>query len=267
MIALDFDPLLRLGGFDIRWQTLGVAVALLAGVGLAARGRGRAALPLDDMAFILLAAVPGAVLGGRLVHGIVFWEFYSAAPARLLDPAAGSLSLLGAVLGGALTAAAMARLLRAPVRRWADSAAVPLLVALGLGKLAQLLGGSGQGLPFDGPWAVAFVGPGPWISAIPAMPAHPAQVYEGLSLLIGAGLLGILGRPRLTGRAGWLFVCTLTVFLLGRLIVGFSWRDEPLVGPLNAEQLLALLGLAAVALGLAVSARRARYRVAGRSLP
>jgi phosphatidylglycerol---prolipoprotein diacylglyceryl transferase len=293
VIQLDFDPLLRLGEFGLRWQTVGIALALLLGVAMAARGRvqpagprpprpsrGRPRYPpapritasgevvealplrLDDMGYILLASVPGAVIGGRLVHGLAFWDAYSIAPERLLDPTLGSLSLLGAVLGGVVSGAYMTRLLSAPVRRWADAATVPLLTAMGLGKLAQFLGGSGQGAPFGGPWAVAFVGDGPWVSASPELPAHPAQVYEGIWLLLAALLVmslasSVRGHP---SRAGVLFVAGLTSFLLGRVVIGFTWRDEPLLGPLNAEQslaLAALLMLLATVLGtLAAGARR-----------
>jgi phosphatidylglycerol---prolipoprotein diacylglyceryl transferase len=167
VIELSFEPALRIGDLLIRWQTIGVTVALLAGLGCAAwiDGRlsrdapARASLRLDDLIYIVLGIVPGAVVGGRLVHGMVFWEAYSGDPLRLLDVSVGSLSLTGAVLGGTVTGVYIARLIRAPVRLWADSAVAPLLLAMGLGKLAQLLGGSGQGGPFDGQWAVAFVGP------------------------------------------------------------------------------------------------------------
>jgi len=293
-IEVNFDPLLRVGELGIRWQTVGVAIALIVGVALAARGRAQPRMPqgadagppsrypdapkvdrpggeliearplrLDDMAFILLAAVPGAVVGGRLAHGLAFWEAYAANPDRLLDPAFGSLSLLGSVLGGALSGAFMARLLGTPVRRWADAAAVPLLVTLGLGKLAQFLGGSGQGRASASPWAVAFTGEGPWVSPNPSLPAHAAQIYEGLWLLLGTLFVLSLTAPvraRAAGRGG-LFLAALGVFLLGRLMVGFSWRDQSLLGPLNAEQLLALAALAALLLGAAaVAAARARYR-------
>jgi len=98
------------------------------------------------------------VVGGRLVHVLDYAGAYAANPVSIIDPRFGSLSLLGAVLGGALSALYVCRLLNTPAAAWADRAAIPLLVAVGVGKLAQLLGGSGQGLPFDGPWAVAFVG-------------------------------------------------------------------------------------------------------------
>lgn len=310
LVALDFDPLLRLGEITVRWQTIGTTVGLLVALAVAAmmvpdieaarpfRRRRRVAghavgqsggrpdrgpqfpdapvmnrdgtlvsgrpLRIDDMLFIVAAIVPGAVLGGRLVHAAVYPDAYAANPGWLFDPGVGSLSLLGAVLGGLLSAVYVARLIGAPVRRWADAAAVPMLLALGIGKLAQLFGGSGQGVPFDGAWAVAFVGAGPWVSGHPAIAAHPAQVYEGLWLLLGIPLVLLFGgaarRYRLRAdplepRAGRIdegrrFVLALGWFLAGRVLVGFFWRDESIVGPLNTEQVLALAALVGTVLWL-----------------
>ena len=63
----------------------------------------------------------------------------------MLDLGRGSASLVGAVIGGALSAAYICRLLGGKVGIWADAASVPMLLVIGLGKLALLLGGGGQG--------------------------------------------------------------------------------------------------------------------------
>ena len=57
---------------------------------------------------------------------------------------------------------------------------LPLLFVLAAGKLTMVLGGDGQGVPWDGAWATAYVGPGPWCSLAPEVPSHPSQVYEAL---------------------------------------------------------------------------------------
>lgn len=286
LIELNFDPLFRIAGMTIRWQTIGVTIGLLIAIAMAAlmspdvRNQGpffrrrqpdlRPLFPhapkvehahrvrplrLDDMLLIIAGIVPGAVVVGRAFHGLDFWSYYASQPGKLFDPSVGSLSLLGAVIGGLMTASYVARMIDAPVRRWADAAAVPMLLALGLGKLAQLLGGSGQGLPFDGTWAVAFTGAGPWVSTNPAMASHPAQIYEGLWMLAGIPIVLLVAGRRYeplrvnrfvawadrTAREGALFAGALGWFLLGRLVVGYTWRDEAIVGGLNVEQTLALI--------------------------
>jgi len=261
LIEIGFDPVLRLCELAVRWQTIGVTLALLAALALTALLAARWMLRLGDIVLIVAAVVPGAVIGGRLVHALAYLDAYAAQPIKILDPAVGSLSLLGAVLGGLLSGAYVARLLGAPVKRWADVAAVPLLVAIGLGKFAQFLGGSGQGMPFDGPWAVAFVGSGPWVSANAELPAHPSQIYEALWVLLGIPLVLLLARARRARPAdvGRLFVSALAWFLIGRLLVGLTWRDDATVGALNSEQAIALTVLVCLFL-------RSRVR-AGREVP
>ena len=283
VVTLDFDPTLHAGPFAARWETLGLAAAFFAALLIAAvlaRAAGRRAglsrLRLDDLLFLTLAAVPGAVLGGRLVAALDYPDYYRAHPGALLDPGQGSLSLLGAVLGATLTVAYMCRLLEIPARRWLDVAAVPLLVAIGLGKLAYLLGGGGQGLPYDGRFALAFAGPGPWLSPLPAVPSQPSQVYEAAWALAGVLLLLALAagplqrrlparlrqegawleRRRARGRevnpgalrSGYLYLAALAWWLLGRVVVGFTWRDAAAIAGLRPEQVAALVALAAVVL-------------------
>lgn len=265
VIEVSFDPAIHIGDVMVRWQTIGITMALLIGLGLAsllddelARLLGaREAMRIDDMVYIVLGIVPGAVVGGRLIHGLAFFDAYAADPIKLLDLSVGTLSLTGALLGGTLSGIYVARLIGAPVRRWADVAVVPLLLTLGLGKFAQLLGGSGQGAAWDGPWAVAFVGAGPWTSPAPAVPAHPSQIYEGIWLLLGiVVVLGwvVTGKPwrgrirqrlRAERGSGRFFVAMLVWFLLGRFVVGFTWRDDQVLGPVNVEQTVALTMLAA----------------------
>ncbi|HEY5519095.1 MAG TPA: prolipoprotein diacylglyceryl transferase family protein [Candidatus Limnocylindrales bacterium] len=285
-ITLSFDPLLSLGPLSVRWQTIGVTLGLLLALAVAAlfiprtTAANERQLRLADLVLILVGIVPGAVVGGRLVHVLDFIGAYAANPISIVDPRVGSLSLLGAVVGGTLNAIYVVRLLNGPIARWADLGAVPLLVALGVGKLAQLLGGSGQGAPFDGPWAVAFSGNGPWVTFAPSLSAHPSQVYEGIWLLVGIPVILNLAGPRRVGSgvhpwvawavrsapAGALFAGAVAWFLAGRVIVGFTWRDESVVGPLNMEQLLALMLLAAGAALLWLRSRRRTLSVLGTAL-
>jgi phosphatidylglycerol---prolipoprotein diacylglyceryl transferase len=242
----------------VRWQAIGLALAIA--VALLAYGAViSSSVPdarAEDLAFVVLAAVPGAVVGGRLIHGLVYFDAYGAQPAALLDLSRGSLSLVGAVFGGTLTAAYVCRLVGASIRPWADAAAIPLLLAIGLGKLTMVLGGAGQGEPFDGSWALAFGGGGSWTSAAAATAAHPSQVYESLWALAALPLWAVV-RGRLGKRwrgTGLLLLAALAWWLLGRLLVAFTWRDPPLVLGLGGEQLATLLALLAV-LGIAFGTR------------
>ena len=290
VIILEFEPTLDLGGRLVRWETLALAAVIIVALVLAAWLAGRAdpsgdparerQLRRDDLLYIVVGALPGAVIGGRILHGLAFYDFYLNVddPGALLDPERGSLSLLGAVLGGTLTATYVGWLIGAPLRRWLDIAIVPLLLAIGLGRFANLLGGAGQGAITDVPWAVAFAGGGPWRSLGADLPAHPSQVYEGIWALAGILVVAFfvvpfvwrhmpqrlrersLGDPDSPERqrfnisledlpppgrmsAGFLFGVGLAWWAVGRVAVGFTWRDEPIVSGLNVEQVAALIVL------------------------
>jgi prolipoprotein diacylglyceryltransferase len=249
-LELGFAPAVEVGELLVRWQAVALAVVLLLALAVFVRSLRRSVGDVrpDDLAFVLAAAVPGAVVGGRLVHGIAHWEAYALAPGSLLDLGVGSLSLAGAVLGGLLTAGYVCRVLGHRVGVWADSAAVPLLLLVGGGKLAMLLGGAGQGVVTDGPLSVAFQGAGPWWSADAGLPALPAQVVEGLWALAGIPFVYTVRRVEArdgTSGRGLPLVLALGWWLVGRAVIAAWWRDEPWLGPLGGE------GLAAVALAVA----------------
>jgi prolipoprotein diacylglyceryltransferase len=264
IVELSFDPFVRVGGLVIAWRSIGLSLVIVAALAVFTRRSLRAgAAPLDDIVYIVLGTVPGAVLGGRIAHGLSFPDAYLAQPGSLLDLGRGSMSLLGAVLGGTVSAAYICRLLDRPVGRTLDTAAVSLLLAIGLGKLVELLGGGGQGSAFDGPWAVALTGAGPWRSPAAATPAHPSQVYEGLWTLAGVPLL-VWAFRRDAGHAagtGKRFAAALAWWLVGRFLVGFTWRDDRIVGPLTVDQALILLVLVVLVVAALAAVRGYRSGV------
>jgi prolipoprotein diacylglyceryltransferase len=262
VIAFDFDPLIRLtADLVVRWQTLALA-AVIAACLIAAGWRTRGAeLRADDLLFIVIGAVPGAIVLGRLGYAIDHWDAFGKDPLRLLDPALGGLDLAAGVVGGVLAGTYVVTLLSASVGRWAHLAALPLLVAIGLGKLTMVLGGSGQGLPSDATWATAYLGPGPWGSLAPALPSTPSQALEGIATLGWAVVLAVvvaLGRwPRSDGRllmvaiAGWAFL---------RAAVSTTWRDPAVLGSLGMAGVLSVVvgvGALGVLVLVTVRARRA----------
>ena len=260
-IALDFDPILRLDDITIRWQAVAITGIVLAAILLTTLSARRAGLRPDDLLFILVGITPGAVIGGRLGYCLAHADFYAANPGAIVDPGVGSASLALAVLGGTATGAVVARLLGTAVAPWLRVATLPLLLAIGLGKVAMVLAGTGQGAPADLPWATAFVGPGPWGSLAPDFPSHPSQVYEGVlallvTVLVGAGIVGGAfggtdARPFLLGIGLW---------AVGRFVVGMTWRDAEVLGPVRAEQLITLAVVIVFGVLAGMTARSERGR-------
>lgn len=253
-IAFDFDPLLRLSDdLVLRWQTVALA-AVIAGVlvvtGLMAR---RASLRADDVLYIAVGVVPGAVIGGRIGYALVHLDVFLAVPGRIVDPGTAGLDLAAAVVGGILSGSYVASLLGAESERWAHLAALPLLVALGAGKLTMILGGSGQGLPLDAGWATAYLGLGPWGSLAPDLPSHPSQAYEGFATLLWAVALVVVASAGVLRRRGRLLLVAVAGWAILRAAISLSWRDPAVIGPFGAAGALTIVVAATALLLLATT--------------
>lgn len=269
VIELTFDPIVTVGDMNVRLETLGVAVAIFVGLVLAALVGRRTPvdttrpydalgqepgdsnhLRADDLLYIAVAAVPGAVIGARIGYALLHWDFYQSNAGALLDIGQGGLQLSLGVVGGILTASIVARLLGAPLGRWMHALAIPLLLALALGKGAMILGGTGQGQLTDVAWATAYLGPGPWGSLAPQLPANPSQAYEALAtvaVMVVVILLVTAGVFR--GRNGGAFLLALGLWAIARALVAATWRDPQVIGPLNMDQVISIV-IAFVSLAL-----------------
>ncbi|HSG85754.1 MAG TPA: prolipoprotein diacylglyceryl transferase family protein [Candidatus Limnocylindrales bacterium] len=267
IFVFEFDPLLRLGDLAIRWEAIGIAgsilFALLLAVVLGRRG-GPGSGPrteryrADDLLYIALGAVPGAVVGGRLGYVLHHLDYYGADTGAIMDPAQGGLQLSLAVLGGTLTGGYVAALVGASVRGWMHVAALPLLLAIEGGKAAMAWGGSGQGVASTDLPRTAYLGPGPWGSLGPAIPSVPSQLLEaGAVAVAGIVLVALMAAGGFRRRDGRLYLAAAALWLAGRLLIAATWRDPAAVGPLNVDQVISVALLGAVAVAWFVVGRRA----------
>jgi len=261
VISLSFDPVLRLSDTaSVTYETIALGIVVFIGLALAARIGSQVptivpyvpapGLRVDDLVFIVVGAVPGAIVGGRLGAVLDHIDFYAANPGAIVDPGQGGLTLTLAVPFGILTGGLIARLLGAPVGRWLHAAALPVLFVLAAGKLVSILGGTGQGAPSDLLWATAYVGPGPWGSLAPAISSHPSQAYE--AILVTLAIFGLVAASRLEVVArldGAAIFVALGLWAVARFLVAFSWRDPGVLGPLRADQVLSVVVLAVAVVG------------------
>jgi phosphatidylglycerol:prolipoprotein diacylglycerol transferase len=251
-VVFDFDPFVQLfGDLSVRWGAIALAIVITAALvlaGILARG---GALRGDDVVFITVGIVPGAVIGGRIGYVLVHPGLFEGNLSRVLDPAVGGLDLGLAVVGGFVTGVYVAGLLGASVGRWLHVAAAPVLFAIGAGKLTMVLTGSGQGVPSGASWATAYAGPGPWGSLVPGLPSVPSQALEGAATL---AILAVLALVLIAGgfgrRDGRLFFVAVGLWAIARAAVSTTWRDPTVLGGLGMGGVVALGIAAACAVGV-----------------
>jgi phosphatidylglycerol:prolipoprotein diacylglycerol transferase len=262
VITFAFDPVLKLGDTaSVRIETVALAAVLFVGIAMGARiGRLTPAvgpyvpaptLRPDDLIFIVVGAVPGAIIGGRLGYVLAHLDYYLVNPSLIVDPTKGGFELTVAVPFAVLTGAIIARLVGAPVARWMHAVAFPLLFVLAAGKLVGVLGANGQGMPVDLTWATAYAGPGPWDSLGAELPSHPSQLYEAGLVLVAIVLLALISRWEVVRRRdGAALFAAVGLWAIARFVVAFTWRDPAVAGPLRIEQVLLLVLVGLCVLGV-----------------
>jgi prolipoprotein diacylglyceryltransferase len=265
VVFFQFDPLAHLpGDLTVRWSVIALVAVVVASLGLAGILARAGGVRPDDVAFVAVGIVPGAVICGRLGYFLVHSSYYGSTPGALLDPSVGGMDLGLAVVGGFLTGCYVASLLGAPLGRWLHLAAAPVLFALGAGKLTMVLAGTGQGAPSVTDPATAYLGPGPWGSLLPALPSVPSQAVEGAATLAILAVLTVaLMVGAFPGRDGRAFYSAIGLWAVARAVVSTTWRDPVVAGGLNAGGIISLgiaVGCATAFLALTIRAIRRRGR-------
>lgn len=261
------DPVaLRLGPLAVRWYGLAYLACFLFAWWLLTRynRRWRLGLSPDDEAFVMLTAVFGVILGGRLGY-VAFYGagVYWREPLRILQLWDGGMSFHGGLAGILLAGVFVSRRLRVPYLTLCDIGAIAAPLGFGLGRLANFVNDELWGRVSGVPWAMVFPNGGP-------LPRHPSQLYE--ALLEGGVLLAVMlvlsRRDRPRGElTGWI----LTLYALFRIFVEFFREPDVqigfLTGGVTMGQLLSLPVLAGGAWLLVRARKRARQKVYGEESP
>lgn len=254
------DPVaLRVGPLAVRWYGLAYLACFLFAWWVLRRSSRRWGLGVDadDEALVMLAAVAGVIVGGRLGYVLFYGAgSYWADPVRILQVWDGGMSFHGGLVGIVLAGVAVSRRLGIPLLALCDMGAVAAPMGFGLGRLANFVNGELWGRVADVPWAMVFPGAGP-------LARHPSQLYE--AVLEGAVLLAVMlvlwmGARRPGQLLGWLLV------LYGAFRIGVEFLREPdvqigfVAGGLTMGQ---ILSVPMVAVGIWLLVRSRRQKVYG----
>jgi len=220
-IAIDIDPEIgKFGPFLITWHglftTIGIAVAVILTAYLATR---RGVLE-DDIYNVALWAVPGGIVGARLLFVLEHADSFRHNLGGVFALNEGGISIYGGLIGGALAGWGYAYVKRLPMRRISDAAALGMLMGQSIGRLGDFINGEHWAKPAQLPWSFCYTNPKALVYGPPfpdnscgALPfythgVHPvAGLYEPLLLLIVFGVCLYLRRVlRREGLVFWIYV-------------------------------------------------------------
>lgn len=252
-IVHNFDPFLfRIGeGFGVRWYSLPYMLGMLFtwwSLRNAARQRRIRNLTEADAENFVLIAIVAALVGARFFHVFVFeFDRYGFDPAAWIAVWRGGLAFHGGLVGIVLAVIWFARSRGIGIYRLTDRIAVPVALALALGRIANFINAEMYGTPYDGPFCVDY-SQNQYMAAPPQECRHPTQLYQMLKNLGLAGGLLLL-RERLRPRPGvitWSFIALYGWIRFGLMFV----RDERTVAAgLTLSQIFSgLMGVLGVAM-------------------
>ena len=224
----QLDPIaLSMGPLEVRWYGLAYLAGFIGAAYLLwvfAR-RWSVRLAVDDVYIILLYAVVGVLLGGRLGYVLFYGPaYYLSNPAEIFAVWDGGMSFHGGFAGILLAGYFAAKHIGISFLTLADLGAIGAPIGFGLGRITNFINGELWGRPTDVPWAVVF-------PAADNLPRHPSQLYE--SFLEGFVLLAVmvlLARALPPRPRGELFGWMTALYGVFRIVVEFYREPDEALG-------------------------------------
>lgn len=192
----------------------------------------------DSLLNLIIFAVIGGILGGKLLFIITELKNIIVDPSILLNFGYGFV-VYGAIAGGALAIYLYCRHKKWNLLELLDMVVPGLAIAQGFGRIGCFLAGCCYGAPTDLPIGVVF----PVNSLAPSgIHLHPTQIYSSIfDFLLGIFLLCYSKKTRKNGKILGMY---LIIYSVGRFLVEFL-RNDPRgnVGLLSTSQFIAIFTL------------------------
>jgi phosphatidylglycerol:prolipoprotein diacylglycerol transferase len=177
---------------------------------------------IQDFAFYALL---GGIIGAR-IYFVVFSNpaYFLQKPWEIVAVWHGGIGIIGALLGGLLTALWYCRRKKLSFWRFADTLAPGVILGQAVGMFACLLNGDSYGKPTDLAWAITYTDPR--AMAPLNVPLHPVEIYE---MAIYFLVLLLVWQTRKKYRTdGLAFLTYLAGYGAARLSVEF-FRGNPAI--------------------------------------
>ncbi len=220
-----YPVLLQFGNFEIRSYGLIVALSFFIGLWLSTKEAKRKGLDPGRIQDFALYALLGGIIGAR-VYFVIFSNpaYFSQNPWQIVAVWHGGIGIIGALLGGFVTAVWYCRRKKLSFWRFADTLAPGIALGQTVGVLACLLNGDSYGKPTALPWAITYTDPRSL--ALLNVPLHPIEIYEIVNYLL---VFLLVWKTRGNYRTdGFAFLTYLAGYGVARFSVEF-FRANPAI--------------------------------------
>lgn len=245
-VAFSFGPI------SVRWYGLAYVLGFVCAAFVVYRTakRWKVSVDFDSLLTIMLCAILGVIVGGRLGYVLFYGDgYYLSHPLEILQTSNGGMSFHGGLIGALLAGIVAARFVKMPYLSLADLGCIAAPIGLFFGRCANFVNGELWGAPTDLPWGVVFGG------AAGYMPRHPSQLYEALlEGVVIFTVLFVLSRKIPPRPRGTFLGVFLILYGCSRFAVEFIREPDAQLGYLWGEWLTMgqLLSIPLVLVGIGV---------------
>jgi phosphatidylglycerol:prolipoprotein diacylglycerol transferase len=210
-LGIDFNYVpksIRIFGYEITMLGILLAVGMLLAVWAVVR---RAKRKGEDQNLYLgaaCAAVPGAIIGGRLFYVAFSWSLYKSDLFSILDLRSGGMALYGALLGGALTVSLYCAIRRVSFGETADALTFGILIVQIFTRLGDFFNRESFGGYTD--WACAMQMP---LSSVRASEVT-SEIRENLLTIDGSSWIQV--HPVFLYEILWCLILLFALLILRR---------------------------------------------------
>ncbi|MEP6985072.1 MAG: prolipoprotein diacylglyceryl transferase family protein [Chloroflexota bacterium] len=178
-------PIIKFGPRILQSQPLILLIAFWIGTSLTKSSAKKLGLDIKATDNLVYLSLIGGLVGARLVYVFQYWSIFSRDFVAIFALNLNSISPIGGLFVGLLTAYWYARRKAIANRKLLD-VLTPSLIILAAGlALADLASGNGYGMPVQLPWSISLWGE--W--------RHPVQIYDLLAVLVILVVLRRLSKP------------------------------------------------------------------------
>ncbi len=238
-ITVNVDPIaFNVGSVAVPWYAITLLIAIGAVVTVTWYEARRLSIAPSRLYSVAVWAIPGGLLGARLVHVLDQWGRYATRPGDILRLE--GWALYGAILGVLVAVWLYTRSSERSFGRWCDVLALGAPLGQAIGRVGCTIQGCCYGLPTSLPWAVVYTHPRSYAPLEAAI--HPAPAYFVLwNLAIFAVLIPLRHQMK---APGCLFLTYLALYAAGDFGLRFLRQADSFVMGLHQAQVVGLLVLA-----------------------
>ena len=217
--------LFEIGGFSVNSYGVVVALAFLLGLGVAhylTKNTVYQSHLFDSIIYIIIAAI----LGARIWHVFFFqWGYYSNNLSEIIAIWNGGISIIGAIVGGAIGMAIYTWRKKLSFWEYADLLAPAVVIGQAIGRIACFLNGDAYGSPTGSGFGIVYPEGTMAFDRYGSQPLWPAEIWEGQWDLIIFALLLVLRNKKLP--AGVHFLIYTILYAAGRFMLEYLRGDSP----------------------------------------